>query len=127
MAETELIFDKQDQVDKVRSWLLSGERLLAVYDLKGVGSGFLGITDRRIIVYDRAFLGKRKAMVTIPYSRIHYVSSDDDSGILPRPGFFVTGHLGVHLGDNEFSFEFRGADKAHDAYELIMHYLLQER
>ena len=45
MAETELIFDKQDQVDKVRSWLLSGERLLAVYDLKGVGSGFLGITE----------------------------------------------------------------------------------
>jgi hypothetical protein len=124
MTEAQVIYDKQDQLDKVRSWLLDGETLYAVYDLKGVGTGFLGITDRRIIFYDRAFLGKNKATVTIPYSRIHYVSSDDDSGIIPRPGFFVTGSLRVHVGEDAFHFEFRGADKAHEAYRLIMGHIL---
>lgn len=127
MEEPRLIYDKQDQVDKVRTWLVPGETLYAVYDLKGVGTGFLGITDRRIIFYDRAFLGRRKATVTIPYSRIHYVSSDDDSGLLPRPGFLVTGSLRVHVGDHSFEFEFRGADKAHEAYQLIMQNILAGR
>ncbi len=127
MAEAELIYDKQDQVDKVRTWLVPGETLYAVFDVKGVGTGFLGITDRRIIFYDRAFLGKSKATVTIPYSRIHYLSSDDDSGIIPRPGFFVTGSLRIHVGENAFEFEFRGADKAHQAYQIIMQHILAGR
>lgn len=40
-------FDKQDQVDKIQEGLLAGESLIAVYDGKGGGTGFIGQTNRR--------------------------------------------------------------------------------
>lgn len=46
------VFDKQDQLDKIRSGLLEGEQLVAVYNATGAGTGFLGVTDKRVIVQD---------------------------------------------------------------------------
>ena len=64
MSTQGMIFDKQDQLEKIQSWVLPGETLYAVYDCKGAGTGFLGITNKRIIFYDKQFMRKVKAMVT---------------------------------------------------------------
>ena len=124
MSAQEVIFDKQDQLDKVWDWVIPGETLYAVYDCKGAGTGFVGITDRRIIFYDKRFLGKKKAMVTVPHSQIAAISSEDKSNLLTGRGFFSSSTIGVHTtGNAYYEFEFRGADKAHEAYQFIMPHL----
>ena len=124
MSSQGLIFDKQDQLEKIQSWVMPGETLYAVYDCKGAGTGFIGITDRRIIFYDKQFMRKVKAMVTVPYSQIAAISSEDKSGLLTGRGFFSSSKIGIHTtGNAYYEFEFRGADKAHQAYSLIMPHL----
>jgi len=124
MSAQEVIFDKQDQLDKVWDWILPGETLYAVYDCKGAGTGFIGITDRRIIFYDKRFIGKKKAMVSVPHSQIAAVSSEDKSNLLTGRGFFSSSTIGIHTtGNAYYEFEFRGADKAHEAYQFIMPHL----
>lgn len=68
------IFDKQDQLDKIAANLMQGEELFAVYDGKGVGTGFVGLTDRRVIVQDNSFVGGKVALTSVPYSRVNAVS-----------------------------------------------------
>ena len=124
MATQDVYFDKKDQLEKIQDWVVSGETLYAVYDLKGGGTGFIGITDRRLIFYDKQFLRKMKAMVTVPYSQIASLSSEDKSGLLSGRGFFASSKLGVQTtGGNYYEFEFRGGDKAHEAYRFIMPHL----
>ena len=65
----EVKFDKSDQLKRIQAYVLDGEELFAVYDCKGGGTGFVGITNRRVIFYDQAFLRKKKSMVSIPYRR----------------------------------------------------------
>ena len=119
-----VIFDKQEQLDKIWNWIVEGETLYAVYDCKGTGTGFVGITDRRLIFYDKRFLGKKKAMVSVPYSQIAAISSEDKSNLLTGRGFFSSSNIGVHTtGNAYYEFEFRGADKAHEAYQFILTHL----
>lgn len=121
MSSQGLIFDKQDQLEKIQSWVLPGETLYAVYDCKGAGTGFIGITDKRIIFYDKQFMRKVKAMVTVPYGQIAAISSEDKSGVLTGRGFFSSSKIGIHTtGNAYYEFEFRGADKAHEAYSFIV-------
>jgi hypothetical protein len=47
-----VIFDKQEQLDKIRSGLMQGEEVLAVYDAIGAGTGFIGLTNKRVIIQD---------------------------------------------------------------------------
>jgi hypothetical protein len=126
MYAGDLYADKREQLDKVADMCLPNEVIRAVYDLKGVSSGFLGITDRRLIFYDKEFFKKAKAMVSLPYSRIALVASEDDKGLLVQSGFFVSDRLYVFpQGLEPRVFEFRGGDKAHRAHSLIMEYLLR--
>tara|TARA_Y100000310_G_C20393225_1_gene673811 strand:- start:92 stop:292 length:201 start_codon:yes stop_codon:yes gene_type:complete len=65
-------------------------------------------------------------MVSIPYSRIVSVSSEDESGILVERGFFTSDSLMVQaMGMEVTVFEFRGGDKAHHAHSLIMEHILR--
>ncbi len=114
-------FDQQGQVDQIVPWLLENELLYAVYDCKGAGTGFVGITNKRLIFYDRAFLLKRKAFVSVPYSKITAVGSIDEG----RGLFGATSELVVKSGVEQYHFEFRGGDKAQRAYRLIMTEVLQ--
>ena len=117
--------DKKDQLEKIESVCLPDEVIRAVFDLKGAGTGFLGITDKRIIYYDKAFLTKKKALVSIPHNRIACVASEDHKGLLIRSGFFVTDNLTITpVGMEPKTFEFRGGDKAHQAHDILMEYLL---
>lgn len=119
-----VIYDKKEQLEKIRYALLRGEQVEAVFDLKGVGTGFLGITSHRIIFYDKAFLRKIKAMVSIPYSRIHSIVSEDEAGLVTGRGFFASSKLLIITSHGDHGFEFRGADKAHIAHDLILGHML---
>ena len=122
----DIIVDKKDQLEKIEGICLPEELIRAVFDLKGRGTGFLGITDKRIIYYDREFFKGKKALVSIPHSRIALVASEDSKGFFIRSGFFVSDTLTIcAMGSEPKEFEFRGGDKAHRAHNILMEYLLQ--
>ena len=121
----DMVFDRMEQLQKLEGFCQPDEVIRAVFDLKGAARGFIGITDKRVIFYDKAYMREQKAMVSIPYSRISMVGSEDDKGFLIRRGFFVTGKLTISgLGFEDRTFEFRGGDKAHQAHNIIMEYLI---
>lgn len=116
----EPVYDKEEQLEKIQQYTIPGERIHAVLDMKGGGTGFLGLTDRRLIFYDKAFVQRYKAMVTIPYTKISLIGSEDEEGFFTRGSLFGSSKLRVHVGPEAFEFEFRGADKAHLAYQIIV-------
>ncbi len=114
------IYDKKDQYDRIAAYLIQGETLPAVFDCKGGGTGFVGITDRRLIFYDQAFFTKKKSMVSIPYNQIVGVASADEGVI------FTSSEVTVLTAAGNYTFQFRGADKAHWAYRYIMSQILSQ-
>jgi hypothetical protein len=123
----DIIVDKKDQLEKIEEYCLPQETIHAVFDLKGSSTGFIGITDKRLVYYDKEFLGKKRAIVSIPYSRIVSVSSEDEQGILVRNGLLGSDSLMIQvMGMDVKVFEFRGGDKAHKAHSIIMEHILGE-
>ncbi len=120
----EVVFDKRDQLDKIQAAVLPDETVEAVFDMKGGGTGFIGITSKRVIVYDKAFLRRMKAIVSIPYSRITSLAAEDESGLLSGRGFFASSRVLLTTSRGEYEFEFRGADKAHLAHNLILSHMV---
>lgn len=120
----EAIYDKKEQLQKIAAGCLPGETIDAVFDMKGGGTGFIGITSKRLIVYDQAFLRKTKAIVSIPYSRITSIAAEDESGLFSGRGFFSSSTVTVTFSGGSYEFEFRGADKAHLAHNLILSHML---
>jgi len=119
MAEVE--FDNKKQLQRIEQYVVPGEILFAVYDLKGGGTGFVGITDKRLIFYDQAFMRKKKAMVSIPYSHLTAIASEDSGGIL-----FASSTLHVNTaGGGHYELVFRSSEKAHRAYTWITQQVLQ--
>ena len=117
--------DKKDQLEKIEAICLPDELIRAVFDLKGRGTGFLGITDKRIVYFDKEFMKNRKALVSIPFIRISSVASEDNSGFFIQKGFLVSDTLAITLmGGDVKMFEFRGGEKAHLAHMIIMEHLL---
>lgn len=121
----DMLVDKKDQLEKVEGICLPEEVIRAVFDLKGRGTGFLGITDKRVIFYDKEFMKKRKAIVSIPHYQITSVASEDNSGLFIKKGFFVGDTLTITTeGMEPSTFEFRGGEKAHAAHNILMEYML---
>lgn len=114
-------YDKKDQYDQIIPWILPGEKLFVVLDCKGGGTGFIALTNKRLMFYDKAFLGKRKALTSVPFAKITSVSAVDEG----RGLFGATSELVVKTGSEAFEFEFRGGDKAQRAYQLMMTEMLQ--
>ena len=111
-------FDKQDQYDKIASNLLQGENIIAVYDAIGAGTGFIGLTNLRVIVQDNSFVGKRVALVSVPYSKINAVSFVSDKSMLGR--FASSSSINVSAGGKEYQVDFRGQEKAQHAHNVIL-------
>jgi hypothetical protein len=123
-ARSEIFFDRQDQLEKIRAGLLPGEEIEAVLDVKGGGTGFVGITSKRVIFQDNAWVVKSMAVVSIPYSRINTVAAEDAVGLLTGRGFFSSSKIIITTSDGSRIFQFRGADKAHIAHDLILRHIL---
>lgn len=94
----DIYHDKREQLSKIQAALLPGESIEAVFDMKGGGTGFIGITSRRIIIYDKAFMRKMKAIVSIPYSKITSIAAEDESGLLTGRGFFSSSNVIIKAG-----------------------------
>lgn len=118
MADT--IYDDKSQLNRIQQYIIPGETLAAVYDMKGGGTGFVGVTDQRIIFYDQGRLTKKKSMVSIPYNQIVAVASADEGA------FFKTSEVTIITGAGQFSFEFRGSEKAHWTYSYVMNQILNQ-
>ncbi|MBN9759288.1 hypothetical protein Ae406Ps2_3479 [Pseudonocardia sp. Ae406_Ps2] len=118
---SEPVFDKRDQLDKVAAGLLEGERIIAVYDAIGAGTGFLGLTDLRVVLQDNSFVGKRTAITSIPYGRISSVSFVADRNLLGR--FASSSQIAVTVGTAVHEVAFRGDDKARHAHDVILWHL----
>jgi Bacterial PH domain len=122
---SDVIFDNRDQLERIEASLLPGEEVEAVFDLKGGGTGFLGITTKRVIFQDSKFLRKNaKALVSIPYRSIHTIAAEEDAGMMTGRGFFASSEIKIGTSSGEYEFEFRGADKGHQAHSMILEHML---
>ena len=120
----DVIHDKKEQLQKIQRLVMANEVLYAVFDMKGGGTGFIGITDLRLIFMDQAFVRKKKAIVSVPFTRITEVASED-TGKFVLKSLLGSSTLIVMAGAQTWTFEFRSDAKAHKAYGLIMRNLLQ--
>lgn len=119
---TEIQFDKQDQLAKIQAGLMPGEALFAVYAGKGVGTGFIGLTDRRVIIQDNSFVGGKIALTSLPYKRIQSVSFVSDKSMFGK--FAASSTVAISVGGANFEVEFRGEQKARHAHDVILHYVM---
>ena len=113
MRHESFFCDKEEQAAKLEGWVLPEETLYCVLDLKGGGTGFIGVTDRRLIFQDSAFLTRHKAMVSLPFSKITAFASEDAGTMLRSSKLILTAGSQAHV------FDFRGADKAHWVYNFL--------
>ena len=117
---SEVIYDSKGQLQQIESGLLEGEQIIAVYDAVGAGTGFLGLTNRRVIVQDKSFVGKRVAITSIPYSKVSSVSVVSNKSWAGE--FFSTGTIAITVGTHVYEVEFRGTEKTHHVHNVILHY-----
>ena len=117
---SDVIYDSKGQYEQVQSGLLEGETIIAVYDAIGAGTGFIGLTNRRIIIQDKSFVGKRFAITSIPYSKVSSVSVVSNKSWAGQ--FFSTGTIAITVGTHTYEVEFRGSDKTHHVHNVILHY-----
>lgn len=121
MTEQTAAFDKKDQLEKIQAGLLEGEQVMAVYDGIGSGTGFIGITDRRVIIQDNSFVGKRVALTSVPYSRINSVSFVSDKSMFGK--FASSSTVAVSAGGQTHEVQFRGDEKAKHVHDVILHFI----
>jgi hypothetical protein len=114
--------DKNDQLDAVREGLLQGEQIFAVLDGKGAGTGFIGLTDRRAVLQDNSFAGKKSALTSIPYGRINSVSFVSDKSMFGK--FSSTSTLAIDAGGRLYEVDFRGHERAKLAHDIILSHIL---
>jgi hypothetical protein len=120
-ATAEPSFDKQDQYDRIKEGLLPGETVLAVYDCIGTGTGFIGLTDRRVILQDNSFVGKKVALTSVPYSRVQAVSFVSNKSMLGK--WSSSSEVAILVGGATHECEFRGHDKARVVHDTILRHI----
>ncbi len=121
--EESATFDKRDQLEKLEGVLLSDEEVYACLDMKGGGTGFLGVTSRRLVIYDKAFLGKMKVITSLPFREVVTVGAQDNDRM--GRGHFGSSVLTLTARNGQtYVFEFRTSEKAHAAHTLILEKIL---
>jgi hypothetical protein len=116
------VHDKADQLQKITANLLQGETVIAVYDCIGAGTGFVGITDRRVIVQDNSFVGKKTALTSIPYTKVNAVSFVSDKSMW---GFASTSSISISAGGRQYLADFRGEQKAKHVHDVVLWHMMQ--
>lgn len=110
--------DKPDQLQKVQAGLLDGEQVLAVYDCIGTGTGFVGLTTKRVVLQDNSFVGKKVAMTSVPYSKIRAVSMVANKSF--AGAWSSSGSIAIDIGGTIHQADFRGDEKAKHVHDLIL-------
>jgi hypothetical protein len=105
--------DRQQQFDLIKPLLFDEERVHAVLDCKGGGTGFVALTDQRIIFMDQSWIKKHKVIQAIPYSQINAVGLEEEGMVLKSSIIWVIS------GPHSFQFQLRGHDKALGAHKFI--------
>lgn len=120
-AQPDIPHDKAEQLAKVQSGLMEGEQLLAVYDCIGTGTGFLAMTDRRVILQDHSFVGKKVGLTSVPYTSVDSVSLVSNKSMMGS--FFDSGNVALWVKGRTYLAEFRGTEKAAHVHNVVLHYL----
>ena len=118
---TEPVFDKSEQLEQVQQGLLDGENIIAVYDCIGAGTGFIGMTNLRVVIQDKSFVGKRTAITSIPYKYIRSVSLLGNKSWAGK--FFSSSSIAVDAGQATYEADFRGTEKAHHVHKVILEHI----
>jgi len=111
-------FDQQGQLDKIQGGLMQDETVFAVYDATGAGTGFIGITDKRIIIQDNSYVGKRIALVSIPFRQITSVGVLSNKSMIGS--FFSSSEIAINTSARTYEVAFRGVDKAKHVHDLVL-------
>jgi hypothetical protein len=115
-------YDKPEQLQRIKDGLLPGENVLAVLDCIGVGTGFVGLTDRRVILQDNSFVGKKVALTSVPYGRVQAVSYVSNKSMLGK--WSSSSEVAILVGGKEHECEFRGEEKAKVVHDTILKHIL---
>jgi hypothetical protein len=115
-------FDRQDQYDRISEGLMPGETVIAVYDCTGAGTGFVGLTDRRVILQDNSFVGKKVALTSVPYTRVQAVSFVSNKSLLGKQA--SSSEVAISVGSREHECEFRGHEKAKLVHDVILQHMM---
>lgn len=117
----DVAYDRKEQFQQIQSGLLPGEEIIAVYDAIGTGTGFIGLTNRRVIIQDKSFVGKKVAITSIPYAKVTSVSVVSNRSWAGN--FFSTGSIAINVGTHTYEVDFRGDQKGHHVHNVILHYI----
>ena len=82
----------------------------------------MGITDRRVIIQDNSFVGKKIALTSIPYSKINAVSFVSDKSIM---SFHASSSISISAGGHEYVADFRGEQKAHHTHDAVLCHMMR--
>lgn len=116
----EIQYDVESQLRAVEQGLLDGEQLIAVYDGKGTGTGFIGLTDVRIVLQDESYVGGRVALTSIPYAAVHSVSLVSNKSFLGN--WVEASTISIATSGHDYEIELRGHDKARHVHDVILHF-----
>ena len=112
-------FDSSAQLEVVRDSLLENEQLYGAYASTSAGIALVGVTNKRVILLDRAYPGGRVALMTVPFkavTTVSYVSTDDE------PIFSST--IALQVGRTFYEFTCRTEQQAADVHDLISWHVL---
>lgn len=123
VGTSEIVYDRKEQLKQIQSGLLEGEKIIAVYDAIGAGTGFIGLTDHRVIIQDKSFVGQKIAITSIPYGKITSVSVVSNKSW--AGAFFSTGAIAINVGAQIYEMQFRGNHKSHHVHNVILHFISQ--
>lgn len=118
----EIYYDKKDQLAIVQGSLLPDETVFAVYDGKDVGTGFIGLTNTRVILQDNSFAGGKVAVTSVPYNKITAVSYASNASVFGR--FTEETTVAIHTSHGTYEILLRGSDKAKHTHDVILHYIV---
>ncbi|WP_217615094.1 PH domain-containing protein [Cellulomonas sp. GbtcB1] len=118
MSTATVPHDKSDQLEKVQAGLIQGEQVFAVYDCTGAGTGFVGVTNLRVILQDKSFVGGKNAVTSLPIRSITSVSFVSDKSMFGK--FASSATLAITAGSTVHEATFRGDDKARHVHDTVL-------
>lgn len=116
-----MAFDRQEQHDKITAGLLPGEQLVHVFDCIGANTGFVGVTNRRVILQDNGGWGsKRSAVTSIPYRSVTSISTVSEKSALKAAS---SSTIAITAGGHTHEAAFKGDDKAKLIHDVVLQHI----